>query len=118
MHLYKTLTERSSVPFSSSSFSAGYTDDIRCALAYVSKHLPDAPLVGVGFSLGANVLAKYFGEEGDATPLKGGAVLGCPWDLYKGHIELGKNLLGWTYSKAMARNLRSVSLSRPLRNRN
>lgn len=38
---------------------------------------PDAPLVGLGFSLGANVLTRYIGEEGPRSRLRGGIVLGC-----------------------------------------
>ncbi|KAK4701601.1 uncharacterized protein P7C70_g4629, partial [Phenoliferia sp. Uapishka_3] len=85
-----------------------YTDDLRCALSYLSHLAPKAPLYGVGFSLGANVLAKYLGEEGDKTPLKAGVVLGAPWDFYAGHVYLSRSWLSTIYSKAMAKNLRGV----------
>lgn len=83
-------------------------DDLRCALAYVSHLAPHAPLYGVGFSLGANVLAKYLGEEGTATPLKAGIVIGCPWDFYEGHVYLSSSWLRLIYSRAMAKNLRTL----------
>ena len=63
--------------------SGGYTDDLRCALAFLSHLAPQAPLYGIGFSLGANVLAKYLGEEGEKTPLKCGLILGAPWNFYE-----------------------------------
>ncbi len=44
--------------------SAGHTHDIRTALLYLSAKYPRAPLLGVGFSLGAGVLTRYVGEEG------------------------------------------------------
>lgn len=96
--------------------SGGWTNDLRCALAYISHLAPKAPLYGTGFSLGANVLAKYLGEEGAATPLKAGIVLGCPWDFYDGHIYLSSSFLRLIYSKAMAKNLRFISSPRPREN--
>ncbi len=58
-------------------YSAGHTDDIRQALIYISKKYPNAPLLGVGFSLGANVLVRYLGEEGNQSRLHSGCALGC-----------------------------------------
>lgn len=58
-------------------YSAGHTDDIRSALLYISSKYPRAPLLGVGFSLGAGVLTRYLGEEGAASRLKAGCVLAC-----------------------------------------
>lgn len=58
-------------------YSAGFTDDIRVALMWISKMYPHAPLLGVGFSLGANVLTRYLAQEGDQSRLAAGCVLGC-----------------------------------------
>jgi predicted alpha/beta-fold hydrolase len=89
-------------------YHGGYTDDLRCALAYLSHLTPQSPLHGIGFSLGANVLAKYLGEEGAGTPLKSGVILGCPFDFYEGHLFLSQGYLKSIYSKAMAKNLRTM----------
>jgi predicted alpha/beta-fold hydrolase len=58
-------------------YSAGSTDDTRQALMYLNHKYPDAPLLGLGFSLGANLLTRYLGEEGERSKLKAGAALGC-----------------------------------------
>ncbi|KAF8968131.1 AB-hydrolase YheT [Flammula alnicola] len=58
-------------------YSAGHTDDTRTALMYIAHQYPDAPLVGLGFSLGSNVLTRYLGEEGDRSRLQSGCVLAC-----------------------------------------
>lgn len=58
-------------------YSAGFTNDIRTALLYISKRYPKAPLLGVGFSLGANVLTRYLAEEGEQSRLRAGCVLAC-----------------------------------------
>jgi predicted alpha/beta-fold hydrolase len=67
---------------------------------------PSAPLTAIGFSLGANILAKYLGEEGDDTTIKAAVVLGNPWDLMKGHVILSSSWMGDVYSRAMATSLR------------
>jgi len=90
-------------------YSAGHTDDIRQALMYLSYLYPKAPLLGVGFSLGANVLVKYLAQEGEQSRLASGCALGCPWDLVKNsdHLEttwLQRNI----YSKGMGHNLRQL----------
>lgn len=45
-------------------YSGGYTDDLRVALAHIQKRLaPNTPLVGIGFSLGSNILVKVFKKK-------------------------------------------------------
>ncbi|KAJ6630779.1 AB-hydrolase YheT [Mycena sp. CBHHK59/15] len=89
-------------------YSAGYTDDIRQALVYISNLYPRATLLGLGFSLGANVLIRYLAEEGEQSRLSSGCALACPWDLAKnndGAASLEKSFIGNFYSRAMATNL-------------
>ncbi|KAF8582691.1 AB-hydrolase YheT [Ramaria rubella] len=100
-------------------YSAGYTDDFRTTLFYLSTRFPQARLLGIGFSLGANVLTRYLGEEGKNSKLASGCVLACPWDLMKNSdnklssfaftlrmIQFQGHWFSRTiYSKAMANNL-------------
>jgi predicted alpha/beta-fold hydrolase len=58
-------------------YSAGHTDDLRQALFYISHRYPEAPLLGLSFSLGANVMTRYVAEEGECSRLKSACVLGC-----------------------------------------
>ena len=62
------------------SHALSFSPDIRSALLYISETYPDAPLFGCGFSLGASVLARFIGEEGDHCVLRAGVVVGTPWD--------------------------------------
>ncbi|SCV68924.1 BQ2448_1944 [Microbotryum intermedium] len=89
-------------------YSGGTTDDLRCALAFLGRLAPQAPLYGIGFSLGANQLAKYLGLEGERSALKAGVVLGAPWDFVDGHVVLSSSWLRLIYSRAMAKNLRRI----------
>ena len=58
-------------------YSAGHTDDLRQSLMYIKNTYPNAPLLGLGFSLGANVIVRYLGEEGHNSLLSTGCVLAC-----------------------------------------
>lgn len=87
-------------------FSGGYTGDIRTTLLYVSSLYPDAPLLGVGFSLGAGVLTRYVGEEGENCRLTSACVMACPWDNVKNSDMLEQRWLNHAiYSKAMGGTL-------------
>ncbi|KAF0718122.1 Aste57867_1885 [Aphanomyces stellatus] len=45
-----------------------YTGDVRDVATYLrSKAIPTGPLIGVGFSNGANLMVKCAGEDGDAS---------------------------------------------------
>ncbi len=66
------------IPLTSNQFySAGYTDDLRQALFYISQQYPKAPLFGLGFSLGANVIVRYLAEEKEHSRLLAACVLAC-----------------------------------------
>lgn len=78
LRIYNSSIAGAGVPITSPQFySAGHTDDFRQAMLYISKTYPNAPLVGLGFSLGANVLIRYLAEEGERTRLRAGCALAC-----------------------------------------
>ncbi|KAI9486060.1 MAG: Alpha/Beta hydrolase protein [Benjaminiella poitrasii] len=89
-------------------YSGGYTDDLRVAIAYIQKRLPPGtPLVGIGFSLGSNILVKYLGEEGEKTPLKAAISVANPFDFKLSMARLNESYLGRkVYSAKMAQNLK------------
>jgi predicted alpha/beta-fold hydrolase len=84
------------------------TDDLRSALTFLSHFAPEAPLYGIGFSLGANQQAKFVAEEGADCPYNAAIVLGTPFDFRKGHIALSSTWLRSIYSRAMSSNLRRL----------
>jgi predicted alpha/beta-fold hydrolase len=51
------------------------------ALMYLKHIYPNAPLLGVGFSLGANVLTRYLAEDGIHSRLIAGCALACVGDV-------------------------------------
>ncbi|KAJ3048639.1 hypothetical protein HK097_010359, partial [Rhizophlyctis rosea] len=87
-------------------YSAGYTDDLDYALTHILKHIPNAPLFGVGFSLGANVMLKYVGECGEGCRLTGAASVANPFDLLASSHALHRTVLGrYLYSWTLAQSL-------------
>ncbi|KAL0946923.1 hypothetical protein HGRIS_013084 [Hohenbuehelia grisea] len=87
-------------------YSAGHTDDIRQALMYIAHLYPKAPLLGVGFSLGANVVTRYIAEEGEQSRLSAACALACPWDLARNCNMLMSSYIGkHVYAKGMGSNL-------------
>lgn len=74
--------------------------------------MPHSPLHGIGFSLGASVLARYLGESSDKSLLSSGIVLGGPWDLPRMSVKLENHwFITPVYSRAMAGNLLRVLFS-------
>jgi hypothetical protein len=63
------------------SYHHGDTQDVRELLQLLRRREPETPLFAVGWSLGGNVLLKYLGEEGDATPLAGAVAVCAPFQL-------------------------------------
>jgi len=95
------------IPLTSGQFySAGYTDDLRRACVYIQNRFPKARLLGVGFSLGANVMIRYIAEEGCNSRLRAGCALGCPWDIHNNAVRINASFfLRNVYSKSMGNNI-------------
>ncbi|KAF8341528.1 Alpha/Beta hydrolase protein [Cantharellus anzutake] len=90
-------------------YSAGHTEDLRCGLLFISHKFPKAPLIGLGFSLGANVMTRYLGEEKEWSRLQAGIVLACPWDVVKNSIRLETEFIPKTlYAPALGGNLMAL----------
>jgi predicted alpha/beta-fold hydrolase len=67
-------------------YHAGETNDLRYFLDTLHESPESArhsgPLLAAGFSLGGNVLLKYLGESGDATPLRAATAVCVPLNLH------------------------------------
>eukprot|EP00727_Mastigamoeba_balamuthi_P002445 m51a1_g12198 hypothetical protein (397) ;mRNA; r:46794-48693 len=62
-------------------YNAGWTEDVRQAVATVRARYPQAPVFLVGYSLGANVVTRYVAEEGESCVLTAAAAISSPLDL-------------------------------------
>nr|XP_018262890.1 anon-23da protein [Kwoniella dejecticola CBS 10117]OBR85048.1 anon-23da protein [Kwoniella dejecticola CBS 10117] len=92
-------------------YSTGSTIDLHTSVLYLSTLFPFAPMFGVGFSLGAAVMTRYLGEQGDRCRLRAGVVLCCPLDMRVVTYGLDSpHPLTRIYSLSMAdKILRSIS---------
>ncbi|KAJ3777168.1 Alpha/Beta hydrolase protein [Lentinula raphanica] len=99
------------VPITSTKFySAGGTDDFRQALIYISHRYPRAKLLGLGFSLGSNIMTRYIAQEGEKCRLSSACVLANPWDLAANSDILSGTFVGRNvYNNALGTNLMNVA---------
>ncbi|KAJ1308893.1 hypothetical protein OPQ81_004580 [Rhizoctonia solani] len=91
-------------------YHGGTTDDLRYALLYIRSQFPSAQLMGVGFSVGANMLAKYLGEEGSSSALCAGVCLANVWDFAAGieHMENGNFMQRFVYNNVLGSAQRAL----------
>ncbi|KAJ3241709.1 hypothetical protein HDU81_011033 [Chytriomyces hyalinus] len=87
-------------------YSGSYTDDLRAMIDFIHKTHPDSPLIGIGFSLGANIMLKCVGEDGPHTKLMACISVANPFDLHLGITLLHSTWVGRElYSRALAASL-------------
>ncbi|KAL0065097.1 hypothetical protein AAF712_007933 [Marasmius tenuissimus] len=90
-------------------YMAGETEDLRQALAYLSYKYPRAPLHGLGFSLGANMITRYVAQEGTKSRLWSACVLANPWDFNANSIALNSTYHGYyVYNRALGHNTKTL----------
>ncbi|KAJ2785740.1 hypothetical protein GGI15_001800, partial [Coemansia interrupta] len=74
-------------------YDSGFTDDFRAAVMHVRRRNPQSKLAGIGFSMGANILTKYIGEEGSACVLACAVCVCCPFDISVSGAAMNKSNL-------------------------
>ncbi|MCJ1483883.1 hypothetical protein MMC06_004051 [Schaereria dolodes] len=90
-------------------FNARATWDIRQTVKWLKKSFPNRPLFAIGYSLGANILINYLGEEGSNCNLEAAVVISNPWNLDTGSIALQRSWLGKeVYSRTMGGNMKKL----------
>lgn len=93
-------------------FNASHTGDLRQTIQHIHDTNPNAPLFAVGFSLGANILTKFVGEEGKASQpheqhLKAVVCISNPFDLIEASkVDKGKGLLTRIYNWGLTYELK------------
>ncbi|KAF2755625.1 AB-hydrolase YheT [Pseudovirgaria hyperparasitica] len=90
-------------------YNARATWDVRQVVKWLRKTFPNRPLFGIGFSLGANIITNYIGEEGANCALKAAVVCSNPWDLDASSVALQRSWVGMeVYSKTMGTNMKAL----------
>ncbi|MFN1834888.1 YheT family hydrolase [Balneola sp. MJW-20] len=73
-------------------YHSGATDDYRVFFEYLSREFPGRPIYAIGFSLGANALIKYLGEEEGQSVVMKAAAVSPPYDLREGSLQLQEGI--------------------------
>jgi predicted alpha/beta-fold hydrolase len=90
-------------------FNSRATWDIRQLIHTLTQLFPNRPLYAVGFSLGANILTNYLGEEGSHCVLRAAVACSNPWNLEICNVELQRTWLGLeVYCKTMGGNMKKL----------
>lgn len=89
-------------------YHAGLTTDIQFVIQYLQENFPDVKLGAVGASLGANMLLKLLGEQGNTCPLSAAVAISPPFDLNAGSGVLESGI-GKFYNRYLLRKLREKS---------
>jgi predicted alpha/beta-fold hydrolase len=91
-------------------YHAGKTDDVAFVVHWLDQLFPTVAKGIVGFSLGANMLLKYLGEQGANTPIQAAAAVSPPFDL--GRIARTFHLgSGRPYAARFMKSLRAKALN-------
>ncbi|CAN6328129.1 unnamed protein product [Urochloa humidicola] len=90
-------------------YNAGWTEDMCEVVNFLHQKYPEAPLFAVGTSIGANIVVKYLGEEGESTPVAGAASICSPWDLLVTNRFISRKLVQRLYDRALAIGLKGYA---------
>ncbi|RLN98113.1 hypothetical protein BBJ28_00017264 [Nothophytophthora sp. Chile5] len=96
-------------------FCIAYTDDLRYVAQYLSDkyNFASEAFLGLGFSMGSNVLVKYLGENGDQAKLTAAISVGNPFDMVKCSQNIEGPLFNrLTYSRVLSAGLRDLFFER------
>ncbi|KAK2664386.1 hypothetical protein Ddye_002960 [Dipteronia dyeriana] len=81
-------------------YSASFLGDMHEVVAHVSTRYPKAKLYAVGWSLGANILVRYLGQESHSCPFSGAVSLCNPFNLVISDEDFHKGFNN-VYDKAL-----------------
>mmetsp|Transcript_15555 Transcript_15555/g.27630 ORF Transcript_15555/g.27630 Transcript_15555/m.27630 type:complete len:410 (-) Transcript_15555:169-1398(-) len=68
-------------------FTANGYNDLGEVIDYLKENNPEAPIYGIGYSLGAGLMANYLGRTGENCKLSAAVVCSASWDFSK-HTSL------------------------------
>eukprot|EP00262_Sarcandra_glabra_P002106 TRINITY_DN12365_c0_g1_i1.p1 TRINITY_DN12365_c0_g1~~TRINITY_DN12365_c0_g1_i1.p1 ORF type:complete len:375 (-),score=31.63 TRINITY_DN12365_c0_g1_i1:252-1376(-) len=85
-------------------YSASFIEDLCQVVNHVRNRYPKSNLYAIGWSLGANILVRYLGQESHCCPLSGAVSLCNPFNLVIADEDFRKGF-NIIYDKALSRAL-------------
>jgi predicted alpha/beta-fold hydrolase len=92
-------------------YHAGKTEDFDLALQHIRKRFPNVFCAAIGYSLGANVLLKYLGEQPLQSYIRTAIAVSVPFDLKASVLYMNK-----IYNKMFVKNLKKSTFEKIKRN--
>ncbi|BFZ18243.1 hypothetical protein BsWGS_21282 [Bradybaena similaris] len=86
-------------------YCAANIEDIKLVIHHIKERYPDAPLMGVGVSLGGIILFNYLAREGSKAELIAGMIISPAYDLHESWVSLTKTVNYWIFNRHLANNL-------------
>ena len=93
------------------SYHSGETLDAKAWIHHVHTTFPQAKLFAVGYSLGANMLLKLLGEEGERTLLSGAVCVSPPMQLEVSATQMDRGFAKF-YQYILLRDLKRLLLQK------
>ncbi|CAF0775336.1 unnamed protein product [Adineta ricciae] len=88
------------------SFCAASTHDLRMSVQYIRSIVGnDTPIFAVGYSLGAGILTKYLGEEGNECRLNSAIICCASFDMLLSTANMEQWWHTHTYNRRLTNNL-------------
>jgi uncharacterized protein len=90
-------------------YNARATWDIRQTVKWLRRTFPNRPLFGCGFSLGANIITNYVGEEGADCEFKALVVVSNVWNNEVSSLGLQRTwFMNNTYNRALGTSMKAL----------
>lgn len=93
------------------SYHAGATEDVDFVVKSLASWYPNVPIAGIGFSLGANLLLKYLGEQGERVQLKTAVAVSPPFS-FSHNVTVVESGISRMYMQMFLRSLRQKAQAR------
>lgn len=87
-------------------FNADRTDDVRHVIKHIKNKFPRSPILAAAYSMGANVLTKYLGEEKENCNVLGAVCISNPFDL-NGCMKANNSICSKFYAKVLTRDFQN-----------
>ncbi|XP_076437839.1 LOW QUALITY PROTEIN: phospholipase ABHD3-like [Babylonia areolata] len=86
-------------------YCASNTEDMECVVNHIKAQLPDAPVMGVGVSLGGMILFNYLAATGKEARLCAAMCVSVAWNVFESCMSLEKPLNLLFFNRYLARLL-------------
>lgn len=86
-------------------YCASNTEDMQFVVGHINAKFPEAPIIGVGVSLGGMILFNYLAAMGHNSKLKAGICISVIWNVFESCISLEKPLNLLFFNRYLARLL-------------